>query len=127
MKHANSATIINVLMDISHTDFGWWETRLAGLCRERPANKLIGDLYFETMVAVDTGNLLVALVRDLSPGGNMNLLFGFTAYAFHGHYKVRFIRHDNTLCGNATTLSHWFAPFGSTLGCHKDKQSMVSS
>ena len=70
------------------------ETLLAGLRRERPANNLIGDLYFETMVAIYTRNLLAGLLRDFSSIGNMDLLFGFTADAFHGHYKVTFIRHD---------------------------------
>ena len=85
--------MINVLTDFGNTDFGWWETRLAGLRRERAANKLIGYLYFETMVAIYTRNLLVGRLRDFGSIGNMNLLFGFTAGAFHSHYEVTFIWH----------------------------------
>ena len=85
--------MINVLTDFSNTDFGWWETRLAGLRQERPANNLIRDPYFETMVAIYTRNLLVGRLRDFGSIGNMNLLFGFTAGAFHSHYEVTFIWH----------------------------------
>ena len=83
--------MINVLTDVSNTDLRWWETRLAGLRREWPANKLIGDLHFETMVTVDAGNLFVALPPDFTSVGDMNLLFCFTAPAFHSHHQVTFI------------------------------------
>ena len=61
------------------------------LRREWPANKLIGDLYFETIVALDAWNPLGARLYTFSSVGNMNLLFSFTACALHRHRKVTFI------------------------------------
>ena len=53
----------------------------------------IRDRYLEMIVAVDALNRLVPHLCAVSAGGNMNLLLGFTALAFHRH-------HDETLVGH---------------------------
>ena len=93
--------MINVLTDVGNTD------RLAGLRRERPANKLIGDLYFETMVAIDARKHLVALPRDFSSIGNMDVLFGFTACASTVITRSRFSGIIESLCHIIPRTACW--------------------
>jgi hypothetical protein len=61
--------------------------------RERPTNNFIGDRYLEIDVAIEAWNRLIAHLCAANTGGNMNLLFGFTAWAFHRHYNIVLVGH----------------------------------
>jgi hypothetical protein len=73
---------------------------VANLRRERPANNPIGDGCFEMIVAIDAWNRLIAHLCAANTGGHMNLLFGFTAWAFHRHYNIVLVGHlSESPCG----------------------------
>jgi hypothetical protein len=63
----------------------------ANLRRERPGYYPIGDAYLEMIVAADARNSLAALLCAITVS-DMNLLLSFTAWAFHGHHHVPFVR-----------------------------------
>lgn len=60
----------------------------AKLSRKRPAYNPIGGTYLEMIIAVDTWNPFAALAHEFIARSNMNLLFGFTAWAFDRHNGV---------------------------------------
>ena len=97
-----------------------------GLRRERPANNLVRDPYFETMVAIYARNLLVGRLRDFSSIGNMDVLFGFTACAFHSHYEVTFFWHYRVSVSHNTAhrlLAHRCRVFLAIIDLWKVRQS----
>jgi hypothetical protein len=63
------------------------------LDRERPAQNLIRDSYLEMIGAVDAVDRLVAYLFADTGDSNVNLLFGFTGWAFHRHHNIVFVRH----------------------------------
>ena len=58
-----------------------------------PDNNPKRDRYLEMIVAVDAWNRLVPHLCAFSAGGNMNLLLGFTALAFHRHHDIVLVGH----------------------------------
>ncbi len=65
----------------------------ARLRRERAAYNPVRDRYLEMIVAVDALNRLVPHLCAVSASGNMNLLLGFTALAFHRHHDIPLVGH----------------------------------
>ena len=61
---------------------------------ERPAYNLIGDHHFETPLTPEAFNRLADhLSDDSSAGADMNLLLGFTEFAFHRHHDIALVGH----------------------------------